>query len=90
MQMCWLLAAVAGFTAALSAANAGAQVVLVHKDEAKITNTSWAQGHIRSLDEARKLATTVLLAMCAYRLAGAELCHEEAVRHARRAANNFP
>ena len=56
---------IAGFSAALSAADAGAEVVLLQKDGPKLTNTSWAQGgSLPFLMSSAAPQTTTLIATC--------------------------
>jgi L-aspartate oxidase len=70
---------IAGCSAALRAADLGAKVVLVAKDELGLSNTGWAQGGIIGLpgeeegDSAELLADDILKA-------GAGLCRPEAVK----------
>ncbi|HAT09320.1 MAG TPA: L-aspartate oxidase [Planctomycetes bacterium] len=73
---------IAGLSAALAAAHAGREVLLLCKGELQISNTAWAQGGVaavlstveRSAEDAVELHVRDTLA------AGAGLCHEPAVR----------
>lgn len=72
-------AGIAGCSAALRAADLGASVVLVAKDELGATNTAWAQGGIIGLPPEEEGDSPSLLA-ADIESAGAGLCREEAVR----------
>ncbi|MBI1754248.1 MAG: L-aspartate oxidase [Acidobacteria bacterium] len=72
-------AGIAGCSAALRAADLGASVVLVAKDELGGTNTSWAQGGIIGLAPPEEGDSPDLLASD-IESAGAGLCRHEAVR----------
>jgi L-aspartate oxidase len=72
-------AGIAGCSAALRAADLGASVVLVAKDELGGTNTSWAQGGIIGLAPPEEGDSPDLLA-ADIEAAGAGLCRPEAVR----------
>jgi len=72
-------AGIAGCSAALRAADLGASVVLVAKDELGGTNTSWAQGGIIGLAPPEEGDSPDLLA-ADIEGAGAGLCRHEAVR----------
>ena len=72
-------AGIAGCTAALRAADLGASVVLVTKDDLGGTNTSWAQGGIIGLAPSEAGDSPDLLAADIH-AAGAGLCRDEAVR----------
>ena len=73
---------IAGLSAALAAAHAGREVLLLCKGELQVSNTAWAQGGVaavlsqveRSAEDAVELHVRDTLA------AGAGLCHEPAVR----------
>ncbi|MBK9795657.1 MAG: L-aspartate oxidase [Holophagaceae bacterium] len=70
---------IAGCSAALRAADLGASVVLVAKDELGSTNTAWAQGGIIGLAPPEAGDSPALLA-ADIEGAGAGLCRPEAVR----------
>ncbi|MDP1831519.1 MAG: L-aspartate oxidase [Geothrix sp.] len=72
-------AGIAGCSAALRAADLGAAVVLVAKDELGGTNTAWAQGGIIGLAPPEAGDSPDLLA-ADIEAAGAGLCRSEAVR----------
>ncbi len=72
-------AGIAGCSAALRAADLGASVVLVAKDELGGTNTSWAQGGIIGLAPPEAGDSPALLA-ADIEGAGAGLCRREAVQ----------
>ncbi len=72
-------AGIAGCTAALRAADLGADVLLVAKDPLGEGNTSWAQGGIIGQPALEQPGDAALLASDIER-AGAGLCHPEAVR----------
>lgn len=72
-------AGIAGCAAALRAADLGASVVLVAKDELGGTNTAWAQGGIIGLAPPEAGDSPDLLA-ADIEAAGAGLCRSEAVR----------
>ena len=72
-------AGIAGCSAALRAADLGASVVLVAKDELGGTNTSWAQGGIIGLAPQAEGDSPALLA-ADIEAAGAGLCRAEAVQ----------
>ena len=72
-------AGIAGCAAALRAADLGARVVLVTKDELGATNTAWAQGGIIGLAPPEEGDSPGLLA-ADIEAAGAGLCRPEAVR----------
>jgi L-aspartate oxidase len=72
-------AGIAGCSAALRAADLGASVVLVAKDDLGGTNTSWAQGGIIGLAPPEEGDSPELLASD-IEGAGAGLCRTEAVR----------
>ena len=72
-------AGIAGCSAALRAADLGAAVVLVAKDELGGSNTSWAQGGIIGLAPPEEGDSPDLLA-ADIEAAGAGLCRQEAVR----------
>ena len=72
-------AGIAGCSAALRAADLGASVVLVAKDELGGSNTAWAQGGIIGLAPAEEGDSPDLLA-ADIEAAGAGLCRPEAVR----------
>ncbi|WP_306589769.1 L-aspartate oxidase [Geothrix sp. 21YS21S-4] len=72
-------AGIAGCAAALRAADLGASVVLVAKDELGATNTAWAQGGIIGLPPEEEGDSPELLA-ADIEAAGAGLCRPEAVR----------
>ncbi len=71
-------AGIAGCVAALRAADLGAAVVLLTKDELGMTNTSWAQGGIIGLPGENEHDSPSLLA-ADIEAAGAGLCRPEAV-----------
>lgn len=70
---------IAGCTAALRAAELGAQVVLAVKDELGNSNTAWAQGGIVGLP-AEEAGDSPSLLAADIEAAGAGLCRSEAVR----------
>ena len=72
-------AGIAGCSAALRAADLGASVMLVAKDELGGTNTAWAQGGIIGLAPPEEGDSPELLA-ADIEAAGAGLCRPEAVR----------
>jgi len=72
-------AGIAGCVSALRAAELGASVVLVAKDDLGMTNTSWAQGGIIGLPGENEHDSPSLLASD-IEAAGAGLCRPEAVR----------
>lgn len=70
---------IAGCTAALRAADLGADVLLVAKEVSDLTNTSWAQGGIVGLAPMEAGDSPELIA-ADIEAAGAGLCHPPAVR----------
>jgi len=72
-------AGIAGCSAALRAADLGASVMLVAKDDLGGTNTAWAQGGIIGLAPPEAADSPELLA-ADIEAAGAGLCSPEAVR----------
>ena len=72
-------AGIAGCAAALRAADLGASVVLVTKDDLGMSNTSWAQGGIIGLPPEEEGDSPELLA-ADIEAAGAGLCRLDAVR----------
>ncbi|GLH71425.1 L-aspartate oxidase [Geothrix rubra] len=72
-------AGIAGCSAALRAADLGASVVLVAKDDLGASNTAWAQGGIIGLPPEEEGDSPALLASD-IEAAGAGLCRHEAVR----------
>ena len=72
-------AGIAGCSAALRAADLGARVVLVAKDDLGGTNTAWAQGGIIGLPPVEEGDSPALLASDIEQ-AGAGLCRAEAVQ----------
>ncbi|HJU84024.1 MAG TPA: L-aspartate oxidase [Holophagaceae bacterium] len=79
MDLLVLGGGVAGCSAALRAADLGADVMLVAKDELGVSNTGWAQGGIIGLPGEEEGDSPALLAEDILN-AGAGLCRPEAVR----------
>jgi L-aspartate oxidase len=73
---------VAGLTAALAAADTGADVILLHKTELSESNTAWAQGGVAAVlgPDEREASDDVDLHVRDTLTAGAGLCVESTVR----------